>query len=407
MKKNCLIIALLSIVLLSGCMSGGEKTEIKIQLSEPEYIFSLVQNKSDSVFLAAYDHALTNYNPEKSDFLSLLENEYSGICPDCKLASLFNSFELSGVMSYDMSGPEVVSALNGEVKRAMDTTVSILAKRIGLFCKPSSGLDKLLKNTVVEVAALPEKNTWSFTVNRKVDAERLTKLLESHIKCGFWETYELKEIWDYLAQANKLLSDPSMAEYTGIMADTSQVQGVLFSVLSPAIDMNGELMKGSTIGYSKFGDIPLFNDYMSLSAISNIFPRDLKLMWGPTPGSKNKEILSLIAARTSTRDGLPILGNDYIVEASSGIKNYPPVLTIRMNNEGARIFSRLTRDNIDRQIVFEVNNSVFSLATVLDEITDGAFSITGDYTEEEITDLAIILNSGTAPDIGIKVISIL
>ncbi len=407
MKKNCFVIVLFSIVLLSGCMSGGEKTEIKIQLSEPEYIYSLCQNKTDSVFLAAYDNALKNYNPEKSDFLSLLETEFSNICPDCKLASLFNSFELSGVMSYDMSGTQVVNALNGEVKRAMDTTVSILAKRIELFCKPSSGLDKLIKNTVVEVTDLPEKNAWSFTVNRKVDAERLTLLLESHIKCGFRETYELKEIWDYLAQANKLLSDPSMAEYTGIMADTSQVQGGLFSVLSPAIDMNGELMKGSTIGYSKLGDIPLLNDYLALPAVNYIFPRDLKFMWGQTPGSIDKEILSLIAAKAGTRDGLPILGNDYIVEASSSIKNYPPVLTIRMNNEGARIFSRLTSENIGRQIVFEVNNSVYSLATVLEEITDGAFSITGDYTEEELTDFAILLNSGTAPEIGIKVISIL
>lgn len=407
MKKNCLVIVLLSIVILSGCMSGGEKTEIKIHLSEPEYIYSLVQNKTDSAFLEAYNNALKIYNPETTDFLSLLEKEFSNICPECEMSSLFNSFELSGVMSYDMSDQEVVKVLNDEVKRAMDTTVSILATRIELFSKPASGFDKLLKNTVVEVTALPEKNSWSFTVNRKVDAERLTKLLESHIKCGFRETYELKEIWDYLAQANNLLSDPAMAENTGIMADTSQVQGVLFSVLSPAVDMKGEIMRGSTIGYSKIGDILIINEYLALPDISNIFPRDLKLMWGQTPGSIDKDILSLIAAKSGTRDGLPILGNDYIVEASSTIKNYPPVLTVRMNNEGARILSRLTGENVGRQIVFEVNNSVYSLATVLEEITDGAFSISGDYTEEEITDLAIILNSGTAPEIGIKVISIL
>lgn len=388
-------------------MSGGEKTEIKIQLSEPEYIFSLAMDKSDSVFLAAYDYALNNYNPEKSDFLSLLETRFSQICPGCKLASLFNSFELSGVMSYDLPNAEVVRVLNEEVKRAIDTTVSILALRIESFCKPASGIDKLLKNTVVTVAQLPEKNSWSFTVNRKVDAERITKLLESHVKCGFWETYELKEIWDYIAQANSLLSNPAMSEYTGVNPDTSIVEGTLFSVLRPALDVNGELMRGSIIGYSKFEDILIVNDYLALPALNNILPHDLKLMWGIIPGSRDKDIFSLIAVKSGSRDGLPLLGNECIVSASSSIKKYPPVLTIRMNSEGARIFSRLTHENIDRQLVFEVNNSVYSIATVLEEITDGAFSITGDYTEDEVTDLAIILNSGTPPEIAIKVTGII
>lgn len=405
MKKGFLIV-ISSVFLLTGCQLKSDKTIIKIHLSEAEYIHSMAINADDSVFNAAYNFALEN--SDSAGFLPVFEKKYTEICPDCMLASLFSSFELRDKISFDNSNQEVITALKEEVKLAMVETILVLKKRIESFCKPVSMIDRLVKKTKVSVDS-PERNTWTFTVNRNTDGERLATLLQTHVKCGFWETYELSEIWDNLSQANHLLSDPSMAAYTGIKTDTSKVGAgnALFTFLKPSVGQDGELIKGSVIGYSEFNDILTVNNYLTIPAVKNLLPRDLRFMWAKMPFIPEKEIYMLVALKVSSRDGLPLLDEGAIAASSINLKKYPLLLKIMMNTEGARMLSLMTRDNIGRQIVFEINDKVISNATVLEEINGGEFVITGGLPESEISDVDVLLNSGIMPKVGVSVISIL
>jgi SecD/SecF fusion protein len=406
MKKISLLIVFSSFVLLTNCKLSGDKTEIKIHLSEAEYIYSIAINKDDSVFNIAYNFALKESDPE-AEFLTVFEKKYSEICPDCMLSSHFSTFELRDKINTEKTNNEVIGVLNEEVRLAMSKTISVLKNRIESFCKPVSKADQLINKTNVSVTELPGKNTWSFTVNRKTDGEHLSTLLSTHVRCGFWETYELSEIWDFLSQANRLLSDPSMAVHTEIKPAKSETdtKNTLFELLKPSVGENGDLTKGCIIGYSQVKDIVTVNKYLALPAISILLPRNLKFMWAKIPLVPDKE--QLIAIKVSSRDGLALLDESVIAATSSDIKKQPPQFTVKMNPEGARMLSRLTSENIGRNIVFELNNIVISNYPVNEEITGGEYKISGGFTPGEISDFDVLLGSGIMPEVGVRVISIL
>ena len=68
-----------------------------------------------------------------------------------------------------------------------------------------------------------------------------------------------------------------------------------------------------------------------------------------------------------------------------------------MNAEGAKIWQRMTRDNIGRCIAVVLDDYVRSYPRVQNEIAGGNTEITGDFTLEEAEDLANILKSGKMP----------
>jgi SecD/SecF fusion protein len=70
---------------------------------------------------------------------------------------------------------------------------------------------------------------------------------------------------------------------------------------------------------------------------------------------------------------------------------------MKMNSEGARIWKRMTADNVGRQIAITVDGVVYVHPTVQSQIEGGNSNITGNFTREEVNDLALVLNSGKYP----------
>jgi len=68
-----------------------------------------------------------------------------------------------------------------------------------------------------------------------------------------------------------------------------------------------------------------------------------------------------------------------------------------MNSEGARIWRRLTAENIGQSIAIVLDGYVYSFPTVQSEIAGGRSSITGNFTIAEAQDLANILRAGSLP----------
>jgi len=74
-----------------------------------------------------------------------------------------------------------------------------------------------------------------------------------------------------------------------------------------------------------------------------------------------------------------------------------PYVAIEFNSEGARIFERITADNVNRRIAIVLDNTVYSAPVVRERIGGGKASISGNFTMEEAKDLAIILRAGALP----------
>jgi len=68
-----------------------------------------------------------------------------------------------------------------------------------------------------------------------------------------------------------------------------------------------------------------------------------------------------------------------------------------LNDEGAKVFSRVTGANIKKRLAIILDNKVFLAPTIQTKIKDGRSRITGLNSMEEAEDIAIVLKAGALP----------
>jgi len=76
-----------------------------------------------------------------------------------------------------------------------------------------------------------------------------------------------------------------------------------------------------------------------------------------------------------------------------GQMNQPEVL-IEFDDAGAKVFARVTRENVGRQMAIILDGVVYSAPVIRDAITGGRASISGSFTHSEANELRAILRSG-------------
>ena len=124
-------------------------------------------------------------------------------------------------------------------------------------------------------------------------------------------------------------------------------------------------------------------------------PADLKLAWTVKPQGQQQgvDVFQLVALRTI--QGKPVLTGDVVTRASSEFDNLQgQVVSMRMNSEGARQWSRITGQNIGKAIAIVLDDQVYSFPNVHSQIDGGNSQISGRFTVEEANDLANVLESG-------------
>ncbi|MCK9422512.1 MAG: protein translocase subunit SecDF [Bacteroidales bacterium] len=204
-----------------------------------------------------------------------------------------------------------------------------------------------------------------------------------------------------LKQLGKDTSKTNVANKRNESFEDYAKKNPLFAYLNPAIYQNkdGQYVAGQTamVGRAFIKDTTRVNQMLRLT--KNLFPRDLKLAWTVKPRSDSKDVLELVALKITSRDGSPALGGDVITNARQDYdQNGRVEVSMSMNSEGARVWKRLTGDNIGKQIAILLDGYVYSYPNVNSEIPNGMSSITGgNMTVEEALDLANILKAGKLP----------
>jgi SecD/SecF fusion protein len=151
------------------------------------------------------------------------------------------------------------------------------------------------------------------------------------------------------------------------------------------------------VGYAAIKDTAAVNRL--LRQTKNLFPRDLKFAWSNQPRVKGSDFLELFALKVSNpREMKPALGGEVITNARQDFDmNGRVEVSMSMNSEGAKIWKRLTGDNIGNQIAIVLDDYVYSAPNVNSEIPTGQSSISGNFTIEEAQDLANVLKAGKLP----------
>jgi preprotein translocase subunit SecD len=74
-----------------------------------------------------------------------------------------------------------------------------------------------------------------------------------------------------------------------------------------------------------------------------------------------------------------------------------PYVSVEFNPAGARVFAEVTEASVGRRLAIVLDGNVHSAPVIRERIPSGQAQITGGFTTEEATDLAIVLRAGALP----------
>ncbi|WP_435659660.1 protein translocase subunit SecD [Leisingera caerulea] len=117
------------------------------------------------------------------------------------------------------------------------------------------------------------------------------------------------------------------------------------------------------------------------------------------PGIGNKVIPSLDeeGAYYTIEAAAVVTGEDLVDAQPSFDQNGRPAVTFRFNTSGARRFGDYTAENIGSPFAIVLDDEVVSAPVIQSHIPGGSGIITGNFTIEESTNLAVLLRAGALP----------
>jgi preprotein translocase subunit SecD len=94
-----------------------------------------------------------------------------------------------------------------------------------------------------------------------------------------------------------------------------------------------------------------------------------------------------------------LLTGEYLTDARVQIDSRfnEPYVSISFDKKGARIFERITADNVNKRLAIVLDQNVYSAPVIQEKIAGGQARITGRFTTDEARDLAIVLRAGALP----------
>ncbi|WP_279103824.1 protein translocase subunit SecDF [Bacteroides acidifaciens] len=405
-------------------LKGG--MNVILEVSIPDVIKALADNKPDEAFNNALATAAKQAVNSQDDVITLFIREYHKIAPDAKLSELFATQQLKDKVNQKSTDAEVEKVLRAEVKAAVENSFNVLRTRIDRFgvVQPNiQSLEDKMGRIMVELPGIKEP-------------ERVRKLLQGSANLEFWETYTAKEILPAMQSADAklrgILTEGTTVDTDTIEAALTEATPVEEKAVSAADSLAAALKgdaaaedkaavnmeeikkqypllsmlqlnssgQGPVIGYANYKDTADINKYLAMPEVKAELPKDLSLKWGVSAADfdKKKQTFELYAIKVTERNGKAPLEGDVITDAKDEFNQYSkPIVTMAMNNDGARRWAQLTKQNIGRAIAIVLDNYVYSAPNVNTEITGGHSEISGNFTPEQTKDLANVLKSGKMP----------
>ena len=124
-------------------------------------------------------------------------------------------------------------------------------------------------------------------------------------------------------------------------------------------------------------------------------PPGMEILYGygaREAGGVGEKVPYLLEART-------LMTGDTISDARvrPGSQLEGPYVELILNSAGARLFERITAENVKRRLAIVLDNRVYSAPVIQERIGGGRASITGNFDIKEARDLAIVLRAGALP----------
>lgn len=353
-------------------LQGG--MHVTLEVGTPQLILELAgsnrDNELDEVVQLAQEVAEGN----DTDFIDEMQLEFERRDPDARLSRYYRSE--SQDITRRSTNDEIVAFLKIQRDAALDRAIEIIRTRVDRFGVTEPSIIKQGQSRIV--VELPGVD----------DEERVRNLLKGTARLEFRTGADAQDFSNFRNRA---------IEFYNVEADSSD-----------SLNLNGpsntllermsfiQTQSPYVFGYAMAEDTAAIIDLLSTSDIQRLIPRNTVVLWGSRSLSFEGGVEQF--ALYGVRDNAELTG-EVIEEASiqfDPTTNVPEV-SMGMNSEGARIWSRITGANIGKPIAIVLDGYVVSYPNVSTKITGGNSSITGLENVSEAEDLVNILLSGALP----------
>ena len=298
---------------------------------------------------------------------------------------------MKGKVNTNSSDAEVEKVLRESVDEAVDNSFLVLRTRIDRFGVVQPNIQKIEGQSgriMVELPGIKEP-------------ERVRKLLQGSANLEFWETYDAPQVAPYLSQLNAALRNGGTVAADTVQADTTAVaeaepvaeeadssksatsvlaqvnkgedavaankateaakkENPLFAMLQPS-----GAQSGCTVGFAQALDTAEINSLLSSDVAKQIFPADLSLKWGVKAYDKAGKVFVLYAIRTTGPNGRAPLEGEVVTDAKDEFDQYGnPIVTMKMNTEGARKWAAITEANVNHCVAVVVATPRFLVTSL-------------------------------------------
>jgi len=411
-------------------LSGGISAVLQVDLKE--MLTTLSRNSKDPTFtqaLADADLALTN---SQSDYITLFGDAFRKVKGNKKLANFFHR-SLNEEVALDATDGEVITVLRQKANETVNLTFNLLKQRIDKMgtTQPNIQLDAARDLILVELPGVD-------------NPDRAEKMLQASARLEFWDVYQASDpgVLSAFVEADRLLKNQqsldgsqgldteeviaydtirtpevddlgnatgdTLEEYVRRDVDQFADQGPLLSMLTLNRATNNVIQYARPVmGVANRNKKNAIDEMLKRPEIAALFPTDSKLLWAQNPYKDPETFvetklyeLYMIKKRAGS-DNSPLEGDRI---TSAGQSPDPTTGEIKVNltmdMEGARIWKDMTtiaaNDN-NREVAIALDDEVISAPSVRGPIPGGRTEISGNFSIEEASDLASMLEIGKLP----------
>ena len=392
-------------------LKGGMNVILEISVSDVLKALA-AENADDPTFVEAIEKTQAGEAISGDEFLDAFAANFRAVNPNARLAKVFSTYQLKDKIKKDTPDSEVLAIIKREMSSALANSFNVLRNRIDRFGVVAPNIQQLEQagRILVELPGVKEP-------------ERVKKLLQGSANLEFWETYQADEVFNYLAEANQHLAvaaktAASESESAAPEAEAKPAESSADSLIAAVNEADTTAAADNGPLFSKFQPTPGFggvgfahvNDTAAINKMladqKSRFPRRLAWAWDVKPfdpqGGKKANYVTLYALKGRGNDNaMPRLsdatiGSDMIIDANHEYQQLSGQYEVNMTMtpEAAAEWSKITGDNIGKCVAIVLDGVVYSAPRVNSQIDGGRSNITGNFTLEEATDLANVLNSG-------------
>ena len=92
-----------------------------------------------------------------------------------------------------------------------------------------------------------------------------------------------------------------------------------------------------------------------------------------------------------------IVGGEHLTDARAEFQDGEPVVAFRFNSHGGKRFGNATRENVGRRLAIVLDGKVVTSPKINTPITNGSGIISGSFTVQSASELALMLRAGALP----------